>query len=348
MQFPTPLAEEGSGVFSGYGDQFSRPSPTATLDGIIEPTAPGWDPYATAAPESAPLLPPGGMLEPNANSYPDGGLIGPRMDGTQAPRLRLLHQIGIENSYLARFSHRGFGVDDVGLYASFSIPFLYNPSPLFITPGFTYHSWNGPDSDSFRLRPDLPANAYDAYLDTVWRPVITTWLSADLGVRIGVYSDFNRVNNRSIRIIGRGLGVITLSERWQVTAGVWYLDRLRVKVLPAGGVIWTPNPDTRFEMVFPNPKLAQRITNFGNAEIWGYLSGEYGGGKWTIQRANGMADEIDYNDIRAIAGLEYRGFQRVTGYFEVGYVFSRQLLFRGGTPDTKPSDTVMLRAGVSF
>src|SRR6185437_6514275 len=77
-------------------------------------------------------------------------------------------------------------------------------------------------------------------------------------VRVGVYSDFSKINSQSVRILGRGLGIVTFSPQWQVAAGVWYLDRLTVKILPAGGVIWTPNQDTRFALLFPNPKIWQR------------------------------------------------------------------------------------------
>ena len=200
----------------------------AALQGSIQPDS-GWDPYAAATPEPPAL-------------YPEGGYVQPYLDGTQPPRQRLLHQVGVEGTYLARFNARGFGVTDAGVYATFAMPFLYNPAPIYLTPGFTYHAWDGPDPAAFVGAPDLPPNAYDAYLDASWKPVITTWFSGDLGVRVGVYSDFDRVNSDSIRIIGRGLGVITFNDRWQAAAGIWYLDRLRVKLLPAGGVIWFRRP----------------------------------------------------------------------------------------------------------
>jgi hypothetical protein len=331
VQFPSPLSSEPP-VYAG---PVATPHGAgAALQGSIQPDS-GWDPYAAATPEPPAL-------------YPEGGYVQPYLDGTQPPRQRLLHQVGVEGTYLARFNTRGFGVTDAGVYATFAMPFLYNPAPIYLTPGFTYHAWDGPDPAAFVGAPDLPPNAYDAYLDASWKPVITTWFSGDLGVRVGVYSDFDRVNSDSIRIIGRGLGVVTFNDRWQAAAGIWYLDRLRVKLLPAGGVIWTPNPDVRYEILFPNPKLAQRITNLGNAEIWGYVAGEYGGGSWTIERTSGLADRMDYNDIRAMLGVEYRGFERVTGYFEVGYIFSREILYISGTPDIKPTDTYMLRGGISF
>ena len=85
----------------------------------------------------------------------------------------------------------------------------------------------------------------------------------------------------------------------------------------------------------------------GTTDLWIYGMGEYGGGSWTIQREN-LNDQFDYNDIRVAVGLESFGYRGMHGMFEVGYVFNRQILYRSGTPNYYPSDTLMLRAGIGF
>jgi hypothetical protein len=259
-----------------------------------------------------------------------------------------LQRSQIENTWLARIGDRGFGANTTDLNGTFALPFAFTPTPFMITPGFTYHAWDGPDSAEFAGSPDLPPGAYDAYVDGAWRPQLTEWFEADLGLRVGVYSDFNKVNTDSVRFLGRGLGVATLSPQWQVALGVMYLDRLRIKILPAGGLIWTPNEDRRFEILFPNPKLAFRWTTYGNTDLWWYVSGEYGGGSWTIERHGGAGDRIDYNDLRVNLGVEATGLSGWHAWFEVGYVFSREILYLSATPDIDPTDTIMLRAGLSF
>ncbi|HEV7222854.1 MAG TPA: hypothetical protein VGN42_09145 [Pirellulales bacterium] len=354
-QFPTPV-DPASPFYQGS-------SPAASLNGTVQPVSPGYDLYASPSsqpPMISPYQQPG--VTPGAPGAPPYGsqAVSPYgtygqnpysqhlPDGTLAPRTRFLNELLMENTYLARFGKHGFGIDDVGLAGAFAFPVLANWAPVFVTPGFTYHSWNGPASGNFRGFPDLPPNAYDAYLDTSWRPQITSWFSADLDVRVGVYSDFSKINSQSVRILGRGLGIVTFSPQWQVAAGVWYLDRLTVKLLPAGGVIWTPNQDTRFALLFPNPKISQRLTTIRNTDVWGYVAGEYGGGKWTVARANGAGDVVEYNDLRALLGLEWFNLSGARGHFEVGYVFDRHIIYRSGTPTAKPSDTVLLRAGLTF
>jgi len=181
-----------------------------------------------------------------------------------------------------------------------------------------------------------------------WQPQFTERFGADLAVSVGVYSDFNYVDSTSLRVLGRGVGTFAFNPQWKGVLGAVYLDRLDVKVLPVFGFIWTPHSDARFELLFPQPKLSQRITNWGNSEIWGYIGGEYGGGQWSIEHANGLKDEVNYNDFRFYIGVESKGLNNRHIYFEVGYVFNREIIYRFGGPQFEPDDTVMLRAGISF
>ena len=132
-------------------------------------------------------------------------------------------------------------------------------------------------------------------------------------------------------------------------AGVNYIDRVRFKLLPAGGILWTPNEYTRFDLFFPRPKLAQYLTTVGNSDVWWYLAGEYGGGSWTVERAGGFTDRVDINDIRVMIGFEWNNSSGVTGMFEAGYVFDREIVYvRTPGLSTSLADSFMLRAGLSF
>lgn len=273
---------------------------------------------------------------------------------------RFLQQIRFEQTWLSRQTQAGLGIMDLELSGSFAIPFAQNPSPFIVTPGFAVHYWDGPNSNVYPVgnQPDLPPRAYDAYLDVGWKPVITDWLSADLGVRVGVYSDFSYVDGQSIRYPFRGLGIATLSPTMQLAAGVVYIDRFQVKILPAGGLIWTPNANSRYEILFPRPKLSHRLTTLAqyNTDIWLYLVGEYGAGAWTITRASNVANgvpgahqRIDINDFRVNLGLDVRGPRGIKGWFEVGYVWNRQVYYvESAGQSFNPGSTVLLRGGVAF
>jgi len=277
--------------------------------------------------------------------------------GGQFARLqRFMQQISFEHTWL----YGEGGADDLGINrseisATFGIPIFYNPNtPLLITPGFAFNWFDGPLTAPVAApgdppNPDLPARVYDAYLDAAWHPRLTDWLHADLGLRTGVWTDFNEVNSESLRILGRGLGVLAFSPQFDILIGAWYLDRNRIKVLPAGGVHWRPNGLWDFYLVFPNPKIRRRSINIGSSQWWIYFAGEYGGGRWTIERANGVADDIDYNDVRIIYGLEWETQTQARGHIEIAYVLDREIIYTDtATRSLELDDTVMVRAGVDF
>jgi len=312
--------------------------PPATFQGTIQ--APGWDPYAPPGVQTQPLFPTDPFAQP-----------GP-LFGTTTPMTRLRKDIRFESYWLARTGSRPFGTDDAEASITFAFPLFYNQqTPLLVTPGFAIHLWDGPVSTSLNpaVSPDLPPRAYDAYLDVAWLPQPTPWLGADLDFRIGVYSDFSQVSTRSIRFPSHGLAVFTFSESFQVKAGVFFLDRNHIKLLPAGGVVWTPNKDTRFDILFPNPKLAKHLTTIGTAEWWLYARGEYGGGAWTVKRIDGSHNSVDYNDIRVAVGAEFEKIGGLRGGFEVGIAFDREI-FYVETPaaNIHPSPTVFLGGSMAF
>ena len=262
--------------------------------------------------------------------------------------MRFFQQLRLQDTWLVG-DQDSLDVNDLELSGTFAFPFFYNQAPLLVTPGFAVHYWEGPVTGP-PLFAELPPRTYDAYVDFSWQPQITPWLAANLGVRPGVYSDFQVANTHSFRVMGRALAIFTFSPVVQVAAGVVYLDRLDTKLLPAGGIIYTPTPDRRYEILFPNPKLARHWTTIGTTDLWIYLAGEFGGNSWTFERSGGVEEEFDYSDIRIIAGIEGTGLRGFKTHLEVGYVFDREVLYRVGPPfdNFEPDDTVMLRAGFSY
>lgn len=313
------------------------------------PYAPGTTPYSSTPSSIFPPSPygPGAGSPGGSSSFNFSDWLTPAPNGE-----RFIREIRVQDTWLAPLGgDKSLGVDDLDLSLTFQFPFPLFESrqaPILVTPGFAFHFWDGPDT----LPPanaDLPANTYDAYLDVGWDPEITPYLSAELDVRVGIYSDFQLVSTHSIRIIGAGDAVITVSPVWKVKIGAAYIDRNKVKILPIAGVVWTPNDDTHWELVFPHPKLSNRLSTYNNTTFWWYVTGEYGGGAWTIRRASGFGDDFDYNDIRIALGIDWATQANWKGMFEVGYAFNRELIYRSGSPASfDPSGTIMLRAGLAY
>jgi hypothetical protein len=236
--------------------------------------------------------------------------------------------------------------------ATFAVPAFGWQTPFLITPGFSLNMFDGPTRGAPAFA-DLPPQTYDAFLDVGWNPQINNWLSAELGARPSVSTDFDHFATDSFRIIGRGIGVVRITPALAVKAGISYLDRNDIKLLPVAGVVWDPSPDTHLEIVFPRPKLAHRWIALANYQLWYYLAGEYGGASWSIVRQGPpeFVDAVDYNDIRVLLGLEWLPETQsgMRGFIEAGYVFERELFYVSQSPGVfELDDTFMFRGGLAF
>jgi hypothetical protein len=122
-----------------------------------------------------------------------------------------------------------------------------------------------------------------------------------------------------------------------------------IKLLPVAGVYYRPTPEWDMYLVFPNPKVRKYLTNIGNTKWFGYATGEYGGGSWTVERDGNLDDRIDYNDIRVLGGLEWETQTFIRGHIEIGYAWDREIVFVSGDPPSfTPDNTFVIRAGVDF
>ncbi|QDU55565.1 hypothetical protein [Aeoliella mucimassa] len=353
--YATPTVSGTTGapsVSMPYG--YSAPPASGTYT-FPQQTAP-----VTGNMQNYPYAASGYQASPQQGIYPDGlpyqwqqGTYGyEASDGSLVKFQKFLQRIGLEHTWIAgNGGDQDFELNRTEIAATFGIPVMHNiETPLLLTPGFAINMLEGPIGDPLGVPrgPDLPGQMYDAYVDLSWYPRPSEWFAAELGVRTGVWTDFDTMNSDSVRILGRGLGVISVTPQMDILIGVVYLDRMSVKILPAGGVHWRPNQDWDLYLVFPNPKLRRRLQSTGNTDWWWYVAGEYGGGSWTVDRV-GLPDRIDYNDIRFSLGLEWETPKMARGHMEVGYVFDREILFASGDPAKfTPNDSVMLRAGFDF
>lgn len=371
---PPSMAPMGTG-----GIQPGVFQPGMGQPGAMLPQTGGIDPFAPQVPAGYPNLPPPQasifrnpfatesrdsasiFAAPQSDGFWSGGLLNnPNANGSQtwsaqswqrfwqqSDWQKLWHAFRVRHTYIRGGTVDRVQINDTEMATSLSLPnFLGSEMPLTISPGFIFHNWQGPNSLTGN---DLPGSAYSAYLSFDHSTPLDQQFGGELSFTTGVYSDFETFTKHSLRFTGVGLLWMRLSPNSTVKFGVEYLDRVEIKLLPAGGLFWTPDPNTRLSFYFPRPKFAKRFPNFGNVEVWGYVSGEYGGGSWTINREANFKDQVDLNDMRVMAGLEWIGVRGITGFGEVGYVFERQLIYRSTAPaDSYLGTAIMFRGGFAF
>ena len=113
-------------------------------------------------------------------------------------------------------------------------------------PIFKRHILQGP------VPVDLPPQLYDVSLEFRILRQPTPQFGYDLAIAPTILSDFQNMSHQAYRLIGRVAGLYTYSPTLQIAGGVMATGRTDFPVMPIGGLIWTPTPDWRHEIIFPN------------------------------------------------------------------------------------------------
>lgn len=358
---PVRILDEDPGVVLGEPDYDPYATPTRPSGGSSSlfgnwsnPYGAPADSYGAAPPPGRPIYGNGGpaTLFPQGISY--GGGSGGGINGMP---VRFLRGPRVRHSWIEGDDGREMDIHDSDISVVVTYPnFLFSNQPIYIAPSFSLHQWDNPQPPDFPPTAVLPSKAYSAYLDTMFQTNTGMPIDAEIMGRVGIFTDFNTFTSDSLRVMGGGNVLLRLTPTTTLKAGALYTDRVNVKFIPTGGILWEPNPQTRFDIYFPRPKLASYLTTLGNQDVWWYLGGEYGGGSWTVKReiAPIFTDRFDYNDIRLLVGLEWGPAEwfregRRLGFVEAGWVTDREGVYVVRPGDSfRLRDSFMLRAGIGY
>lgn len=312
------------------------------------PTANGFESQPARLPSPYETLP--GALPPTSGTFVDysepqqfwmeeiPGTIGRVTDNKSG----FFQKASLSGSYIDRGSANSFGLNELDFGVTVAVPLPKREWPLLITPTYNVRYLDGP------IAPTLPPRLYEAFVDFLWVPRFNERWTAIIGVAPSLYTDFEIDTSEAFRFTGKALARYDwIPEQVQVVFGVLYLNRHDTKLLPAGGIIWNPTFDRKYELIFPRPKLAHRIKTGQGFEDWLYLGAEFGGNSFAYDRG-GVADIVTLLDYRILLGLE-RKFNGGAGFrIEAGYVFSRTAKFDSGLPQVNADDTLFVRSGLTF
>lgn len=244
----------------------------------------------------------------------------------------------------------GFAIASYDLSAKLALPPIFGPPPPFLRTGFSFTDIDAP------VVADLPGELYDVALGFDWvRRINDRWM-VRLAFTPAYASDTKNNSSDAWQFRGAVLGIRQTGENWQLIVGAVASGRRDIPVFPGAGAIWTPSPDFRLNLTFPQPRASWRIYEDGQRQRWVYVGGGISGGTWAYQRAGGMDDVLTYSEWRVALGLETTPTKTpgmfiapgVTAGVEMGYVFGREFEFEGPSPNIQLKDALLLRAKFGY
>lgn len=295
-----------------------------------------------AAPPETHELAPGAPLYPGSNE--------PSLRESLTPidaRDGFFQHVNFWADEIPQFDYTNLGWTDLHADVVTALPFFTRENPIIITPSYELHFLDAP------ILSDLPPRLNDVAIDFhVFRVFGNHWI-ADLAVQPGLHADDHSFgSSEALRFTGRAVGVYAPTVDVKYALGVTYLDGGWNKVVPVAGVIYKPNDDTEYELIFPTPRVSWRLpwTNIpGRDERWLYVRLDYGNSAWAFQDANGTQDVLDYRDYRLILGMERKIVGGFSHHIEIGYLFNRDMKIASvGPNDISMDSSLIVRAGITY
>ena len=212
-----------------------------------------------------------------------------------------------------------------------------------ITGGHEFRWLNGPDST------DLPPYLFSLFVEVGAGIKVGNDWSFDVVVCPSWNTDFANKSYQLFRLPWQAVNTFRLDDEWKLVAGLTDLDREDIQLLPVAGVIYRPlDGSADYNLVFPRPKAAWRLSQADEGRHWGFVSGELGGNSFTILRTGAVQDIATLRDYRVFVGYESRGKNRHVSRLEFGWIFGRAVEYASGIGNYNPGQTAMIRIASDY
>ena len=206
---------------------------------------------------------------------------------------------------------------------------------------------------------DMPARTYDAYLDFGLEPAGQRVLRRRVELPHRRLQRLLPVTTQSLRFMGKGMAVLQFSPSMTVKAGVWYLDRVTTKILPAGGICLDAQPRHLLRHPLPQPEDRQAADDLGQHRVVALRLGRLRRRHLDDQTQHGLLPPVPpdgtYTALRLRRhphrrGLGVQDAPPDEGHFEVGFACDRAVeLPRAVSPMSfYPDQHGVLGAGLTY
>jgi len=222
--------------------------------------------------------------------------------------------------------------------------YAFRPDLMFTwAGGWNSRWWSGPTA------PQLPYGFDNLYSDfeLAWHP--TGRWSGLVGVTPQINSDFERsLNSNAIMVDGRAIGFYRASPNLMFAFGAAYWNRVRDRIVPYAGVIWSPADRWELRLLFPKSRISYFAGNYRGCDVWCYTSAEYNVEAYQADiQDTRVKDRIEMSDYRVLAGVNGQ-YRMIAPFLEGGWVFDRHVRFRESTPGFGIQDGFIVRLGARY
>jgi hypothetical protein len=290
-------------------------------------------------PTPTPVVPPGcqsAIVDPAPSINPFAPLLPPPAGPPLAETPPLLvdfwaigqHHVGSTPSNLA--------MSELSIAYDFRYPI--GPVTLGARPLFEVMFLSGPTPPG----PDLPPQVYALAVALEGEFRIDQRFSIRASITPGIYTDFHNVSIHAFRLPAELVAAYALTPEVVLVGGVMYTAQPSLSVLPVAGVVWTPEPQWRLELLFPRTRVIHHFLDGLN--VYGTI-GLYGE-TFAVHDPILGNDLYQYRDVRLGFGAEWDTRVRLHLFFEAGLSFWRRLEVEGVGTSVDPG--VYLRVGGRF
>lgn len=244
----------------------------------------------------------------------------------------------------------GYSMTNVDTSATLFLPPPAGPFPLTLTPAFSFTSIEAPATS------EIPDSLYDLSLGLGWmQPLNEHWM-VNYIFSAAIATDFENQTSDMWQFRGGVIGLYNYSEEWKFAVGAMATGRKDVPVIPAVGLTWTPTPDWKVDLMFPQPRVMYLLSESSYEKNWLYLGTGFDGGAWAFERSDGTDDFTTYREWKCVLGVESNpvkqpGELMASGMklmFEAGWIFGRTFEYDSGAPDEELDSTFKLRGLIKY
>ena len=283
-------------------------------------------------------------LDESANPQP---VTLPDWAEDEAPILRFrkqaIQKVSVSGGGLTAIGTNDLSTSHIETSVSIGVPLGSFDNILGVRPSFRV------DWIDSALTTDVPNGLFESGVQFFWRKPINDRWSFMTIARPSIRSDFTTSEN-AFKVFALGLlNWSYVPDQLSLSFGAVYLDRADIPLVPAIGLMWTPDRETRLDLRFPQSRYSKRVAKDGsNSETWVYFAGGLGGNTWAVTRSNGRTDELSLRDIRLSVGIEHVADGGGGWFLEAGYALGRRLEYESSDIEVELNDALVVRAGLSY